>query len=78
LQINWDLKKIIFLVEPFWLLISICVEAFNSDETGNTQFIEHFNPKIGDDRLCGQVARVPAYTSRGPGSIPGATRFSEK
>jgi hypothetical protein len=30
------------------------------------------------DRLCGLVVRVPAYGSRGPGSIPGATRFSEK
>jgi hypothetical protein len=27
---------------------------------------------------CGLVARVPGYMSRGPGSIPGATRFSEK
>jgi hypothetical protein len=31
-----------------------------------------------DDRLCGLVVRVPGYRSRGPGSIPGATRFSEK
>jgi hypothetical protein len=30
------------------------------------------------DRLCGLVIRVPGYRSRGPGSIPGATRFSEK
>jgi hypothetical protein len=30
------------------------------------------------DRLSGQVVRVPGYRSRGPGSIPGATRFSEK
>jgi hypothetical protein len=30
------------------------------------------------DRLCGLVARVPGYTSRGSGSIPGTTRFSEK
>jgi hypothetical protein len=30
------------------------------------------------DRLCGLVVRVPGYTSRGPGSIPGATGFSEK
>jgi hypothetical protein len=28
--------------------------------------------------LCGVVVRVPGYRSRGPGSIPGATRFSEK
>jgi hypothetical protein len=30
------------------------------------------------DRLCGLVVRVPGYRSRGPGSIPSATRFSEK
>jgi hypothetical protein len=28
--------------------------------------------------LCGLVVRVPGYRSRGLGSIPGATRFSEK
>jgi hypothetical protein len=27
------------------------------------------------DRLCGLVVGVPGYRSRGPGSIPGATRF---
>jgi hypothetical protein len=30
------------------------------------------------DRPCVLVVRVPGYRSRGPGSIPGATRFSEK
>jgi hypothetical protein len=30
------------------------------------------------DRLCGLVVRVLGYRSRGPCSIPGATRFSEK
>jgi hypothetical protein len=30
------------------------------------------------DGLCGLVVRVPGYRSRGPDSIPGATRFSEK
>jgi hypothetical protein len=30
------------------------------------------------DRLCGLVVRVSGYRSRGPGSIPGPTRFSEK
>jgi hypothetical protein len=29
------------------------------------------------DRLCGLVVRVPGYRSKGLGSIPGATRFSE-
>jgi hypothetical protein len=28
--------------------------------------------------LCDLVVRVPGYRFRGPGSIPGATRFSEK
>jgi hypothetical protein len=27
------------------------------------------------DRICGLVVRVPGYRSRGPSSIPGATRF---
>jgi hypothetical protein len=31
-----------------------------------------------NDRLCGLVVRVTGYRSRGPGSIPDATRFSEK
>jgi hypothetical protein len=30
------------------------------------------------NRLCGLVVRVPGYRSGGPGSIPGAARFSEK
>jgi hypothetical protein len=30
------------------------------------------------DRLCGLVVRVPGCKYRGPGSIPDATRFSEK
>jgi hypothetical protein len=28
--------------------------------------------------LCGIVVRVPGYRSRGLGSIPGGTKFSEK
>jgi hypothetical protein len=36
-------------------------------------------PRITTGRVCGLVVRVPSYRSRGPGSIPGATRFfSEK
>jgi hypothetical protein len=30
------------------------------------------------DRLFGLLVRVPGYRYRGPGSIPGATRFSGK
>jgi hypothetical protein len=29
------------------------------------------------ERVCGLVVRVPGYRYRNPGSIPGATRFSE-
>jgi hypothetical protein len=32
----------------------------------------------GEDCLCGLVVIVPGYRSRGPDSIPGATRFPEK
>jgi hypothetical protein len=31
-----------------------------------------------EDRLCGLVVKVPGCRSRGPGSIHGATIFSEK
>jgi hypothetical protein len=31
-----------------------------------------------EDGLCGLVIRFPGYRLRGPGSIPEATRFSEK
>jgi hypothetical protein len=41
-----------------------------------TEFIYVMQKKV--DRLCGLVVRVRGYRSRGPGSIPGATRFSEK
>jgi hypothetical protein len=36
------------------------------------------NQKKCSDRLCGLVVRAPGHRSRGLGSIPGATRFSEK
>jgi hypothetical protein len=29
-------------------------------------------------RFCALVVRVPGFRSRGPSSIPGATRFSEE
>jgi hypothetical protein len=30
------------------------------------------------DRLCGLVVRAAGYRSKSPGSIPGATSFSDK
>jgi hypothetical protein len=41
-----------------------------------TEIINVLQKKV--DRLCGLVVKVPGYRSRGPGSIHGATRFSEK
>jgi hypothetical protein len=37
-----------------------------------------FKDYVQKDRLCGLVVRVPGYRFRGPGSIPGTTRSSEK
>jgi hypothetical protein len=36
------------------------------------------SPESTIGRLCGLVVRVLGYRSRGPGSIRGATTFSEK
>jgi hypothetical protein len=33
-----------------------------------------YNTSSISDRLCGLVVRVPGYSSRGLGSIPGTTR----
>jgi hypothetical protein len=41
-----------------------------------TEFINVMQKKV--DRICGLVVKVPSYSSRGAGSIPDATRFSEK
>jgi hypothetical protein len=38
----------------------------------------HISVFVLHDRLCDLVIRVPGYRSRGPGSITGATEFSEK
>jgi hypothetical protein len=37
-----------------------------------------FLNRLRIDRLCGLVVRVPGYRSRGPGSISGSTRFTDK
>jgi hypothetical protein len=40
--------------------------------------VDKHNTVFCTDRLHCLVVRVPGYRSRGPGSIHGATRFSEK
>jgi hypothetical protein len=48
--------------------------AFTAWYRDSFTFLLYFNT----DRLCDLVVRVPGDKSRGPGSIAGATRFSEK
>jgi hypothetical protein len=55
------------------------IYAISSSLRGSTQPRECFLFSCtSSDRLCSLVVRVPGYRSRGPSSIPGATRFSEK
>jgi hypothetical protein len=56
-----------------YFTVSICNEL-----TTNIFYIElNLNSLliVTCDRLCGLVVRIPGYRSRGPGSIPGATKF---
>jgi hypothetical protein len=49
-----------------------------------TLFYDHYNEETAfviemyKEILWGLAVRVPGYRSRGPGSTPGATRFSSK
>jgi hypothetical protein len=59
-----------FFVSSFFLLVGRIFQI---------QYELNFNVVyITYDRLCDLVVRVPGYRSRGPGSIPDTTRFSEK
>jgi hypothetical protein len=57
----------------------------NKSLFGGVSIIRKFNPlflleqvKHIYNRLCGLVVKVPGCRSKGPDSIPGATRFSEE
>jgi hypothetical protein len=50
-----------------------CRQAALDSKIGKIRIVWEY---IG--RLCGLVVRVLGYRSRGPGSIPGTTRFSEE
>jgi hypothetical protein len=78
------------LLTVFWNVVPcslVCVAKLWDYETTrpkrysmflNLQYHSKLDKIISqNDRLCGLVVRVPWYRSRGPGSIPGATRFSE-
>jgi hypothetical protein len=51
--------------------VPACIEALPAPSICRTLYLSL-------DRLCSLVVRVPATDPEVPGSIPGATRFSEK
>jgi hypothetical protein len=55
------------------------VKVIFAEYASNMKAMRILSPVISVrwDCLCGLVVRVPGYTSRGPSSISGATRFSE-
>jgi hypothetical protein len=70
-----DIEKRKFLILPG-------LEPQTFGRPAHIQSLYHFQMKfqmirLDWDRFCSLVIRVPGYKSRGPGSIPGATRFSE-
>jgi hypothetical protein len=60
---------IFYVITIFPDHININVHYTDICITGHCQYSDH---------LCGLVVRVPDYRFKGPGLIPGATRFSEK
>jgi hypothetical protein len=66
----YTLQILIFLI--FWASCEQQSEGKMQRTWIFKQMIRH------SDRLCGLVVRVPSCRSRGSGSIPGGTRFSEK
>jgi hypothetical protein len=55
--------------------IGVCTEA---NSVKGAEAAELRFQCVSSVRFCGLVVRVPGYRSRGQGSIPGITRFSEK
>jgi hypothetical protein len=78
LLVTKDLRNILFNnVRPFLrkpqIISPISMECTHYIQSNNFDFVSHCI-----DRLCGLVVRVPSHRSKGPGSIPGTARFSEK
>jgi hypothetical protein len=55
----------------YLIIISIIIITALQPFVGLGYFFQFLNLIV-----CGLVVRVPGYRSRGPGSIPGSTRFS--
>jgi hypothetical protein len=64
------------IVKYFHYIQIVTVRNIARSNIASKGFIVALN-KLSCDRLCDIAVRVPGYRSRGPGSIPGATRFSE-
>jgi hypothetical protein len=58
--------------------VSLNLRLNYKDEQVNAVYRNNNGYILRMDSLCGLVVTVPDYKSRGPGSMPGATRFSEK
>jgi hypothetical protein len=60
-------RKYNYLMPPQHTRVCMCVKLCGLSPLGNYT-----------DRLCGLMVGVPGYRSRGAGSSPGTTKFSEK
>jgi hypothetical protein len=69
---QWSRLLKIYFVEVFTQYLCKLISKLLPSFGNNLNYGSYF------DRLCGLMVRVPGYRSRGPGMIPGATRFSEK
>jgi hypothetical protein len=57
---------------------ALYIHARVMNDSSVLKYILFASVKINSGRLCALVVRVPGYRSRGPGSIPVATGFSEQ
>jgi hypothetical protein len=72
-----SLKQAITPTTIYWLSLSDLHSTWKRKTWSRSFWYLGMEPP-GGDRLCGLVVRVPGYRSRGSGSVPGATKFSEK
>jgi hypothetical protein len=78
LSIGWNIERLTDGVNEFSRFhLSVQLEYCLETGHNNDKFFSYYTKKIYNYRLCGPLVRVPFYRSRGPGSIPGSTRFSE-
>jgi hypothetical protein len=89
-RVRWNInvdRKVLVLNSEIWEELeqsraqAICVRG-TADEfavgTAVPLYVSFVSLSVYKDRFCGLEVGVPGYRSRRMGSIPGATRFSEK